>query len=232
MLARVAPAPDGATAVPVVLVHGVIVSSRYLLPLGVELARDGAVVAPDLPGFGHSSPRALSLPVLADAVIDAAAACGHDRVALVGNSFGAQVAVEAAVRWPGVVDRLVLLGPTVDPSARSLAAQGLRWVRNAPDEHPSSVALMARDLVDLGVPRAAAALRVMLADRIEDKLGSLRCDVLVVRGARDRVAPAGWCDAAAARAGGRCVSLSAGAHMAHYARALETAAALRPFLAA
>lgn len=229
MLVRSGGAPG---APPVVLVHGVIVSSRYLVPLGMELARTCSVLVPDLPGVGHSRAGAPpTVRALADAVVDVARSLGHERVALVGNSFGAQVAVDAAVRHPDAVSRLVLMGPTVDPASRPLARLAWRWLRNAPDEHPSSVPLLARDLVDVGVPRAAAVVRAMVDDRIEAKVGSVACPVLVVRGARDRVASAAWCSRLAALGGGSAVSLSAGAHMAHYARAVEMAAVLRPFLA-
>jgi pimeloyl-ACP methyl ester carboxylesterase len=40
-------------------------------------------------------------------------------VAVLGNSFGCQVAVELAVRHPDRVAGLVLVGPTMDPSART-----------------------------------------------------------------------------------------------------------------
>lgn len=220
-------------AAPVVLVHGVIVSSRYLLALGAELARALRVVVPDLPGAGHSPASvAPSVPALADAVVAAARALGHERVALVANSFGAQVAVEAALRHPGSVARLALLGPTVDPDGRPLPRLVARWLASAPHEHPSSFALMARDVVDMGPRRAVGLARAMMTHRLEQRLGRVGCPVLVVRGAHDRVAPAGWCARVAAACGGRSVALAAGGHMAHYARAVETAAALRPFLAA
>src|SRR5215218_7827654 len=45
---RVVPGPSPAPAV--VLVHGVVVSSRYLLPLAVELAGEAPILIPDLPG--------------------------------------------------------------------------------------------------------------------------------------------------------------------------------------
>jgi len=45
-------------------------SSRYMVPLALELARDSAVYAPDLPGFGRSSkpPKVLDMVELADAL--------------------------------------------------------------------------------------------------------------------------------------------------------------------
>jgi 2-hydroxy-6-oxonona-2,4-dienedioate hydrolase len=39
---------------PVVLVHGLVVSSRYMVPLAEVLARWFDVYAPDLAGFGRS----------------------------------------------------------------------------------------------------------------------------------------------------------------------------------
>jgi pimeloyl-ACP methyl ester carboxylesterase len=226
---RASPARDRA----VVLVHGVIVSSRYLMPLGVELAADLQVLIPDLPGYGLSEPPRgpLTLATLADAVVELAAAAGHDRVALVGNSFGAQIVVEAAVRHPERVARIALLGPTVDPAARTLLRQYVRWQRGAVWEHPSAIPLMARDVVDVGVPRALRLLRVMLADRVESKIPAVACPALVVRGDHDHVAPARWARVAAGLAHDcRLATVPGYGHMAHYSGALAVAPILRDFL--
>jgi 2-hydroxy-6-oxonona-2,4-dienedioate hydrolase len=226
---RASPARERA----VVLVHGVIVSSRYLMPLGVELAGDRQVLVPDLPGYGLSEPSRgpLTLTTLADAVVEVAAAAGHDRVALVGNSFGAQVVAEAAVRHPERVARIVLLGPTVDPAARTLVRQYVRWQRGAVREHPSAIPLLARDALDVGVPRAVRLLRVMLADHVESKLPAVACPTLVVRGDRDHVAPARWARRAAGLvADGRLATLPGYGHMAHYSGALAVAPIVRDFL--
>lgn len=55
---------------PVALVHGLGMSSRYMVPLAKHLAPDFRVYAPDLPGFGASDvpPRILTTPELADAL--------------------------------------------------------------------------------------------------------------------------------------------------------------------
>jgi 2-hydroxy-6-oxonona-2,4-dienedioate hydrolase len=230
--ARVAPGP-GSDSPAAVLVHGVIVSSRYLLPAGVELASHFPVIVPDLPGYGLSAggPAAPTVASLADAAIDCAGAAGHDRINLVGNSFGAQVAVAAAVRHPARVERLVLVGPTVDPDARSLVAQYLRWQRCAADEHLSVLPLMARDLADVGPRRALRLLRVMLDDRIEDRLPQVRCPTLVVRGGRDRVAPDGWARRVAALVpNGRLAVLPGYAHMPHFSGPLALVPLVREFL--
>lgn len=218
-----------------VLVHGVIVSSRYLMPLGDELAADFPVVIPDLPGYGltPSPPLPPTLASLADAAVAAGKAAGHRRLALVGNSFGAQVALEAALRHPDVVERLVLIGLTIDPEARSLPRQFLRWLRCGPDEHLSFLPVMARDLCDLGPRRATQLLRVMLRDRPEQKLPQVRQPTLAVRGGRDRIAPAAWARRSAELLpDGGLVTIPGYAHMPHWSGTLVTAPLVREFLAA
>ena len=95
---------------PVVLVHGYGMSSRYMMPLALELARDFAVYAPDLPGFGRSSkPRkVLDMVELADALAAWMACISLRRAVLVGNSMARHVIVEIAVRHSDRVDCLVL----------------------------------------------------------------------------------------------------------------------------
>ena len=210
-----------------------IVSGRYLLPMAVELAADLPVIVPDLPGYGLSDPAPAGpdLATLADAVVECALVAGHERVSLVGNSFGAQVVVEAALRHPGCVERVALLAPTVDPAARSLLRQYARWQRNAPDEHPSCGVLMARDLVDLGLPRAARLLRLMLDEPIEDRLPHVGCPALVIHGGRDRVVPARWArHAVKLLPRGELAVVAGYAHMAHYSGPLAVVPVLRPFL--
>src|SRR5262249_30277802 len=54
----------------VVLVHGLGLSNRYMVPLAQALAPFYRVFAPDLPGFGKSDPpdHVLNVPELADAL--------------------------------------------------------------------------------------------------------------------------------------------------------------------
>ena len=90
--------------------HGYGMSSRYMMPLALELARDFAVYAPDLPGFGRSSkPRkVLDMVELADALAAWMACISLRRAVMVGNSMARQVIVEFAVRHSDRVDCLVL----------------------------------------------------------------------------------------------------------------------------
>jgi len=217
----------------IVLIHGVIVSGRYLTPLGAALSRDFAVAIPDLPGYGLSraAVSGQTLPELADAAVASAALLGADRVSLVGNSFGAQIAIEAAVRHPETVERIALIGPTTDPRARSLSRQYLRWQRCGPHEHPYVLPVMARDLLDVGPLQATRLLGVMLRDSPEDRLPAVRQPALVIRGQHDHVAPADWARyVARLLPDGRMTEIPSQGHMPHWSDAAAVASALRAFL--
>ena len=117
--ARVSVDPVPRQAPTVVLVHGLIVSSRYMVPVAEHLAPYCRVYAPDLPGFGRSvKPRhVLDTREHADVLAAWMDAVGLERASLLGNSFGSQVAVDFAIRHPRRTRRLILTGPTMDPKA-------------------------------------------------------------------------------------------------------------------
>lgn len=180
----------------VVCVHGIGVSSRYFVPALDVLGAEFNVHAPDLPGFGRSADPGfvLGLTALADALLAWIDAVRLQNVALLGNSFGCQIAVEAALRQRGQVERLVLEGPTTDPQARSVPGQLSRWMANSPGEDPRQLPLILRDYRDAGLRRCAQTFRDALTDRVEDKLPSVALPVLVVRGERDRIVPQAWAE--------------------------------------
>jgi pimeloyl-ACP methyl ester carboxylesterase len=178
---------------PIVLVHG-LSSSRTLKPLIRALGSGRAVFAPDLPGFGLSDQpiHPLDIPGLADALRRWLLDNELAPAIVIGVSFGCQVAADLAARHPAAVDRLVLVGPTLDPDARTPGRLALRWARNAPRSSPRLVPTVVHDFIDAGPWRSARTLRRALDDRIEEKLGEIEAPTLVVRPQRDRLVPEGW----------------------------------------
>jgi pimeloyl-ACP methyl ester carboxylesterase len=217
----------------VVLVHGLAVSHRYLMPTAALLAARHAVAVPDLPGFGLSAEPGAVLDTgeLADALGGWLAATGPGPVVLLGNSYGCQVIVDLVARTPAVAAAVVLVGPTVDPAARSAGRQVLRWLRDAPREDPTQAPVLLRDARDAGPRRLVGTLRHSVRDRIEAKLPAVPVPALVVRGGVEPIVPQRW---AALAAGllprGELVVLPGSPHNSVYAAADRLAPAVEAFL--
>jgi len=219
---------------PVVLVHGLVVSGRYMVPLLDELARSHAVYAPDLSGFGRSEGPAGALDVagLADALAAWMRATRLSAAVLVGNSMGCQVIVELALRHPDLVEKVVLQGPTMDPRARSAPRQMWRLLLDTTREPPFLVAIEGLDLLRAGVRRSWRTFRHALDDPVEERLPRVRVPALVVHGSRDGISPRYWAEEVARLLpDGRLVDLPGTPHAANYSAPAQFARAVRAFLA-
>jgi pimeloyl-ACP methyl ester carboxylesterase len=224
----------GAAGPAVVCVHGVAVSSRYMLPTAARLARDHRVLVPDLPGFGLSgrAPRPLGVGELAAALHGFLDVVGLDRASFVANSFGCQIVTALAAAWPERVEALVLVGPTIDRHARSLPRQAGRLLLDALREPPGLNALEVGEYLAFVARGQFPVILAMLADRVEERLPLVRAPALVVRGGRDPIVPQGWAEEFAARlADARLLVLDGVPHAANYAAPDALAAAVRAFLA-
>src|SRR5919202_2490430 len=116
---------------PVVLVHGMVNSSRHWERVALQLADEYTVIAPDLIGHGDSAtPRGdYSLGAHAAVIRDLLASIGIDRASIVGHSLGGGVAMIFFYHFPQRTERLALisaggLGPEVSPLLRSAALPG------------------------------------------------------------------------------------------------------------
>src|SRR5947209_18842942 len=117
---------------PVVLIHGMVNSSRHWEQVALRLADRYTVVAPDLIGHGDSAtPRGdYSLGAHAASIRDLLTAIGIERASVVGHSLGGGVAMQFFYQFPQRVERLVLvssggLGREVSPLLRSAALPGV-----------------------------------------------------------------------------------------------------------
>jgi pimeloyl-ACP methyl ester carboxylesterase len=215
-------------AQPVVLVHGLGVSSSYFVPLLRELRGRADLLAPDLPGFGRTPgpSQALGVEGLADALAGFVESQGLAPPLLLGNSLGCQIAVDLAVRRPELVGGLALVGPTVDPAAPRLVPQVGRLVVDAFREHPLAVVGVAVGYVRVGPRRILATGRAALADPIAEKLPLVQAAAVVIRGERDPLAPERWCEHVARVLGSELVTIPGAAHATHWSHPAETVAAL------
>lgn len=233
MRAQVSSPPLEGARPTVVLVHGLI-SSRYLLPTVRRLAPWCRLLVPDLPGFGRSDrpARALGIAGLADALATFMVSCEAVGAAVVGHSVGAQVAVELANRHPSLVGRTALIGPVVDTTDRRLVAQYRRWLANAAQEPVALHGIAVREVFEVGPRRMLETFRHALGYPIEDKLATVAGPVLLMRGARDRMAPQRWLDELHERLPASDVVVIPGAaHTVVYSAPVAVAQVVRDFSA-
>jgi pimeloyl-ACP methyl ester carboxylesterase len=178
---RRVPAPG---AVPVVCVHGMVVTSRYFVPTVRELAGHVDVWAPTLPDFGTSgrTGQPMTVSSLADRLVRWMEVADTGPAVLLANSFGCQFAVEAAVRYPNAVRALVLNGPTTDPAARDPLSQMVRWLWTGRAESVLQTPILVQDYLEFGPWRVPTAMSAVLDDAIEDKLPFVQQPSVVVVG--------------------------------------------------
>src|SRR3954468_19310861 len=116
---------------PVVLIHGMINSSRHWEEVALRLADSHTVVAPDLIGHGDSAtPRGdYSIGAHAASIRDLLAAIGIESTTVIGHSLGGGIAMQFFYPFPQRAGRLALissggLGPEVSPLLRVAALPG------------------------------------------------------------------------------------------------------------
>lgn len=217
----------------VILVHGLGMSSRYMVPLARHLAPHVRVYAPDLPGFGLSEKpcRVLTVAELAEALAAWTRAAGVTRAAFVGNSLGCEVLVELALAHPALVDRLVLQGPTPDPEARTLFRQVVGFFAIAPYERWSLAWVALTDYLRGGIGRYIVTLRSMVDNRIGEKARRVTQPTLVIWGTRDDIVPEDFVVRLAdALPNGRLAIIPDAAHGINYSHPEAFTAAVLPFL--
>jgi pimeloyl-ACP methyl ester carboxylesterase len=105
---------------PVVLLHGLTASSKYVVMGSRSLERSGHdVLAYDARGHGASDPapdpEAYTYADLAGDLVDVLDRNGIERAVLAGASMGAHTAVRLALEHPGREAGLVVITPAYDP---------------------------------------------------------------------------------------------------------------------
>ena len=219
--------------IPFVLLPGLAMSGAYFLPLARLLAEEHPVRILELPGFGRSSgpPKALSMCEHAEWLNEWMQARAISACHLVGHSMGCQVAAHLAAAHPDRVRTLTLIGPTVDMRARQRLRQIFRLARDLIKERPPVLFRALSDVLRAGIVRTWRTSTEMLADRLEVQLARITAPTLLLRGARDSIAPESWLQAAAeVLVAGRWQTIPGGAHCVQFSDPGHTAAAIATFV--
>jgi 2-hydroxy-6-oxonona-2,4-dienedioate hydrolase len=212
----------GGVGSPVVLVHGFGVSGAYLLPLARVLAASHRVFVPDLPRGTIAETADVLGRLLDRAEMEVPAA--------VANSLGCQVVTELAVRRPGRLGPLVLVGPTIEPTRRAARHQLLGLLRDARHEPFSLISLATHDVAaELGP--LLRSVRAALDDRLEERLPLIEQPTVIVYGEADGFVSREWAEQTAQLLPeGRLVTIPGEPHAVHYTRPDLVAAILEGIL--
>jgi pimeloyl-ACP methyl ester carboxylesterase len=159
------------------------------------LAQRHRVIAFEIPGFGDSpaNERSQSFEDLARTMNQAVAALGVERYGLMGNSFGANLALWMAIVAPDSIDAVVLVAPAAirldRPSPMDGPPEQVAALLYAHPERQPAAEPVAPEVTDkqrtlvrrlAGPPRDQA---------LETRMADLEIPVLTLFGTEDRVTP-------------------------------------------
>ncbi len=99
----------------VVLIHGWSSSWYAVSPLLPVLRRRFRCLAVDLPGYGESppTPEPATIDTYTDLLATLIQEVSQQPVSLIGHSMGGMISIALALRYPELVERMVLLCPTI-----------------------------------------------------------------------------------------------------------------------
>ncbi|MEY6432631.1 alpha/beta hydrolase [Thioalkalicoccus limnaeus] len=203
---------------PVLLIHGWGAAGGYWRSTARDLSESRCVLVPDLPGTGRSQPvqRPQGLFEQSASLVRVLDELGLDRVALVGHSMGAAMALLVAERCPERVERLVLtslclftseaekrlfrlisLGFSLSLGVRRLSFAKSRWFGNRlasryfhrPPADPSVIDQIHRDFLALDAASAVACARGATDHAIDRAAALVRAPTLLIAGRQDDLMP-------------------------------------------
>jgi len=205
---------------PIVFVHGLAGKWQNWLENLPRAAQERRAIALDLPGFGESPiPREeITISGYAELVDGLLEQLGIDSAVVVGNSMGGFISAELAIKFPGRVDRLVLVAaagisattlrrrPTLTGariagviSAATLARRELVVARprlrhvamSFVIRHPSRLHadLLFEIAPGSNSPGFMDAFEALLGYDFRDRLSEIGCPTLVVWGREDVLVP-------------------------------------------
>lgn len=259
MTSRILPLSDGGAAraieagagEPLLLIHGVGMRAEAWTPQIAELSAGHRVIAVDMPGHGDSSPLS-GQPLLPDYVAWAGRvieALSLGPVSIAGHSMGALIAGGLAVERPELIRRVALLNGVHRRSPEARAAvlaradaiaagrAGIegplsRWFGPGDEAVRDRVADWLREVPPAGY---AAAYRAFAEGdaTYADRLGEIRCPLLVLTGEGDANSTPAMTRAMATMAPqGRAVVIGGHRHMVNLTAPEQVTAELRCWLAA
>lgn len=205
---------------PVVFVHGLGGAWQNWLENIPRVAQERRALALDLPGFGRSDmPHDdISIAGYGRCVHEFCERLGLGQVVLVGNSMGGFVVAEAAIQFPDLAERLVLVSAAGISITNLMRRPAVTWGRVAAAfgsygaansraavtrpvirhlalgfvmRHPTRIRadLCWEQVHAAGTPGFRDALDALLDYDFRDRLDDISCPTLIVWGTQDTMVP-------------------------------------------
>ena len=184
---------EGGEGDPVVILDGI---KQGLSELQDTLAKTYHVVVLDLQAVGESQPNAglRSAEELAKAITRVVAQAAQGPYTLIGTSFGANVALWHALRYPDKVEALVLVSPTAILPTNAPNMRTPEESSNLLFAHPED-ARRPHSVVGETVATEQALLRRLEGavhdEEAQRRLHEIQCPTLVLFGSKDRIVSTG-----------------------------------------
>lgn len=193
-----------------VLLHSLLTDRAAFDPIVPALSKRWRVHKVDLPGFGQSTRCEPTMDAFAESIGALLVADDYDprTTALLGNGFGAFVALGTAIRYPTALDRLILIGcgtgfgaagEAFDVMAAKVAAGGMGeivdlalrriFTEDYLIEHPEEVEQRTEVLLRIDPDSFIVACRALRAVDYASSAGAVRNPTLIVTGSEDQATP-------------------------------------------
>ncbi len=186
---------------PLLILHGMLETGHSYARLMLTLSATYHVILPDLRGYGRSGPRPRTFPsdfYQRDAAEMAAFLrhLGLHGVRVIGVADGAEVALLLAISAPELIQAVVALSVAgaFPPGMETVLGTLGAWVEDTGSEHRAWRSEAIREYTREGAQALwagwKAAVQAILAaggDISQKQAGAIRCPVLIVNGANDRV---------------------------------------------
>ena len=195
---------------PLFLFHSLLSDRASFDAIAPNLSRSFRLIVPELPGFGRSQAVGGGLAEIADRMAEAVkdAAAGDEAIVL-GNGYGGFVALQMAIRHPGIATKLILAdcgAAFSEPGReafRSMAAasraRGLAAITDvamrrlfAPEfqaDHPDLMAGRRAAFLRTDPEVFRAACDALAGIDLRPDLGKVKVPVLVLVGEHDEATP-------------------------------------------
>lgn len=201
----------------ILFIHGLASSSSAWKHNTEELKKHYRCIAIDLPGYGHSSKDyyTVNLNWYSDIIHAFCHKLGLDNIVLAGHSMGGQISVILSHKYPGLVQRLILVAPAGFESysflqkkliAGSVTPQTVHSISDEQIRHnmrlnffnmPAGASAMIDDRIQQKhtddfkyychiVPQC---IKAMVNEPVWEMLPKLKQETLVIFGKEDRLIP-------------------------------------------